>query len=125
MVAENIIAMLMTGIVTKLYLTLWQCFRASARFARRCGRYYFCSRRSTPTFCTYFSLDGESNIDSDDEESYQAEVRHHNLNSYFDDEEDGASSPSGGEEVEQETQDSEEYNPKEELPLDILPTPSL
>ncbi len=72
------------------------------------------------TFGTYFSLAGDSNIGSDAEESYQAEERHHNLNSYFDDEEDNTSSPSGGEEVEQETQDSEEYNPEEELPLDTF-----
>ena len=77
------------------------------------------------TFGTYFSLAGDSNIDSDDEESYQAETRHHNLNSYFDDEEDGASSPSGGEEVEQGTQDNEEYDPEEELPLDTFFLPPL
>ena len=83
------------------------------------------ARLAPLTFGTYFSLAGDSNIDSDAEESYQAEERHRNLNSYFNDEEDSTSSPSEGEEVEQETQDSEEYNPEEELPLDTFFLPLL
>ena len=74
------------------------------------------------TFGTYFSLTGDSNIDSDAEKSYQAEERYHNLNSYFNDEEDNTSSPSGGEEV---GQDNEEYDPEEELPLDTFFLPPL
>jgi hypothetical protein len=70
------------------------------------------------TFNTYFSLAGDSNIDSDADESYPAEPRHHNLNSYFSDEEDNTSSPSGGE-------DSEEHNPEEQLPLDTFFLPPL
>ena len=61
------------------------------------------------TFGTYFSLAGDPGIDSDADDSQPAEKRHRNLNSYFSDEEDNESSPSGGEEVEQETQGSEEH----------------
>ncbi len=72
------------------------------------------------TFGTYFSLAGDAGIDSDADDSQPVEKRHRNLSSYFSDEEDDESSPSGGEEVEQEAQDSEEYNPEEELPLDTF-----
>ena len=50
------------------------------------------------TFGTYFSLAGDAGIDSDADDSQPAEIRHRNLNSYFSDEEDDESSPSGGEE---------------------------
>jgi hypothetical protein len=52
-------------------------------------------------------LAGDAGIDSDADDSQPTEKRHRNLNSYFSDEENNESSPSGGEEVEQETQDSE------------------
>jgi hypothetical protein len=77
------------------------------------------------TFGTYFSLAGDADIDFDADDSHPAEQRHRNLSSYFSDDEDNASSPSGGEEVEQETLDSEEYNPEEELPLDTFFLPPL
>jgi hypothetical protein len=71
------------------------------------------------TFGTYFTLSGDAGIDSDADEPHSAETRHRNLSSYFSDEEDNASSPSGGEEVEHETRDSEEYHSEEELPLPL------
>ncbi len=77
------------------------------------------------TFGTYFSLAGDAGIDSDVDDSHPAEQRHRNLSSYVSDEEDDASSPSEGEEVEQETQDSGEYNPEDELPLDTFFLPPL
>jgi hypothetical protein len=77
------------------------------------------------TFGTYFSLAGDPGIDSDADDSQPAEKRHRNLNSYFSDEEDNESSPSGGEEVEQETQGSEEHNSEDELPLDTFFLPPL
>ena len=49
------------------------------------------------TFGTYFTLTGDASIDSDADDSHSAEPRHRNLKSYFCDEEDNASSPSGGE----------------------------
>ncbi len=57
------------------------------------------------TFSTYFSLTGDADIDSDADDSHLAEHRHHNLSSYFSDEENYTSSPSGGE---------------DELPLDTF-----
>jgi hypothetical protein len=72
-----------------------------------------------------FSLAGDAGIDSDADDSQPTEKLHHNLNSYFSDVEDNGSSPSGGEEVEQETQDSEECNSEEELPLDTFFLPPL
>ena len=77
------------------------------------------------TFGTYFTLSSDAGIDSDADDSHSAETRHRNLNSYFSDEEDHASSPSGGEEVEQETRDSEEYHSEEQLPLDTFFLPPL
>ncbi len=77
------------------------------------------------TFVTYFSLAGDAGIDSDADDSQPAEKRRRNLSSYFSDEEDDVSSPSGGEEVEQQAQDSKEYNPEEELPLDTFFLPPL
>ncbi len=68
---------------------------------------------------------GNAGIDSDADDSQPTEKRHRNLNSYFSDEEDDGSSPSGGEEVEQETQDSEGCNSEEELPLDTFFLPPL
>jgi hypothetical protein len=47
------------------------------------------------TFGTCFSLAGDACIDSDADDSHPAEQRHRNLSSYFSDEEDNASSPSG------------------------------
>jgi hypothetical protein len=49
------------------------------------------------TFNTYFSLAGDANIDHDDDDAQRARHRHQNINSYFSDEEDDQSSPSGGE----------------------------
>ena len=60
------------------------------------------------TFGTYFTLSGDVSIDSDTDDSHSAESRHRNLNSFFNDEEDNESSPSGGEEVEHETGYGEE-----------------
>ena len=77
------------------------------------------------TFGTYFSLAGDAGINSDADDSQPTEKRHRNLNSYFSDEEDHESSPSGGEEVEQETQGSEEHNSEDELPLDTFFLPPL
>ena len=47
------------------------------------------------TFGTYFTLSGDAGIDSDADNPHSAETRHRTLNSYFSDEEDSASSPSG------------------------------
>jgi hypothetical protein len=77
------------------------------------------------TFGTYFSLAGDAGINSDADDSQPTDKRHRNLNSYFSDEEDDGSFPSGGEEVEQETQDSEGCNSEEELPLDTFFLPPL
>ncbi len=57
------------------------------------------------TFGTYFSLAGSANIDDNDVDSRQASHRHQNITSYFSHEDDGSSSPSGGEkwEKKQET----------------------
>jgi hypothetical protein len=74
------------------------------------------------TFGTYFTLSGDASIDSD---SHSTEPRHRNLNSFFIDEEDNESSPSGGEEVEHETRDGEENQSEEELPLDSFFLPPL
>jgi hypothetical protein len=49
------------------------------------------------TFGTYFSLAGNANIDDNEVDSQQASHRHQNIISYFSDEDDGSSSPSGGE----------------------------
>ncbi len=120
--------MLTTVIFTKLYLTSWPCFMKIRNFSKVCLTAADTTSAAVVaplTFSTYFSLTGDSNIDSDAEESYQSEKRHHNLNSYFNDEEDNMSSPPGGDEVEQDTQDSEEYNPEEELPLDTFFLPPL
>jgi hypothetical protein len=65
------------------------------------------------TFNTYFSLAGDADIDSNDDDSQQANPRYHNLSSYFSDEGDDSSPPSGGEEVDHETRDSEEINSEE------------
>ena len=77
------------------------------------------------TFSTYFTLSGDVSIDSDTDDSHSAESRHHNLNSFFNDEEDNESSPSGGEEVEHETGYGEENQSEEELPLDTFFLPPL
>ena len=47
------------------------------------------------TFGTYFSLAGDASIDSDADDAQPTGKRHHNLNSYFSDEDDDESSPSG------------------------------
>jgi hypothetical protein len=73
------------------------------------------------TFTTYLSLVGDANIDYDDDDELQARNRHQNINSYFSDEEDYQSSPSGGEEVDNETRDDEELGSNEdEPPLDTF-----
>jgi hypothetical protein len=77
------------------------------------------------TFGTYFTLSGDVSIDSDTDDSHSAESRHRNLNSFFNDEEDNESSPSGGEEVEHETGYGEENQSEEELPLDTFFLPPL
>jgi hypothetical protein len=68
------------------------------------------------TFNTYFSLAGDANIDHDhdDDDAQQARHRHQKINSYFSDEEDDQSSPSGGEEVDGETRDYEELGSNED-----------
>jgi hypothetical protein len=68
------------------------------------------------SFNTYFSLVGDANIDYDDDDDLQAGHRHQNINSYFSDEEDHQSSPSGGEEVDDETRDDEELGSNEDEP---------
>jgi hypothetical protein len=77
------------------------------------------------TFTTYFSLAGDADVDSNDDNSHAANQRHHDLSSYFSDEGEDSSPPSGGEEVEDETRDDEEWDPEDELPLDTFFLPSL
>ncbi len=76
------------------------------------------------TFTNYFSLAGDADIDSNDSDSHAANQRHHDLSSYFSDEGED-SPPSGGEEVEDETRNDEEWDPKDELPLDTFFLPPL
>ncbi len=77
------------------------------------------------TFSTYFSLAGDANIDHNEDDAQQARHRHQNINSYFSDEEDDQSSPSVGEEVNDEARDDEEHGSNEdELPLNsFFPPP--
>ena len=77
------------------------------------------------TFNNYFSLAGDADIDSNDSDSHAANQRHHDLSSYFSDEGENSSPPSGGEEVEDETRTDEEWDPKDELPLDTFFLPPL
>ncbi len=78
------------------------------------------------TFRTYFSLAGTADHEVD---SPQVSHRHQNITSYFSDE-DVDSSPSGGEEVVQDTrndedQDCEEDDREDDLPLDNFFLPPL
>jgi hypothetical protein len=77
------------------------------------------------TFNNYFSLAGDADIDSNESDSHAANQRHHDLSSYFSDEGEDTSPPSGGEEVEDETRDDEEWDPKDGLPLDTFFLPPL
>jgi hypothetical protein len=71
------------------------------------------------TFGTYFSLAGDAYIDHNEDDAQPAKHRHLNINSYFSDDEDDTSSPSGVEEVDNEARDDEEHGSNEdEPPLD-------
>jgi hypothetical protein len=69
------------------------------------------------TFGTYFSLAG---IDDQEVDSPQVSRRHQDITSYFSDEDD-VSSPSGGEEVVQETRNDEDQDYEEDVQEDELP----
>jgi hypothetical protein len=77
------------------------------------------------TFGTYFSLAGTADHEVD---SPQVSHRHQDITSYFSDE-DVYSSPSGGEEVAQDTTNDEDQNHEEDdqddLPLDTFFLPPL
>ncbi len=86
--------------------------RASGSYdGRRCSICH--GIKQSLVFDTYFSLTGNDHIDSNEDVVQHASRK--SITSYFNDEDDSLSSPSGGEEVGRD----EEHNSEEEtLPLD-------
>ena len=90
--------------------------RASGSYdGRRCS---IC-RGIKQSLALYFSLAGNDHIDPNENVAQHASRK--SITSYSNDEDDGISSPSGGEEVREGERDDEEHNSEEEtLPLEIV-----